>query len=76
MRKHNPSHLGEVLEDLYLEPLGLNVAGMTEAFGVFLFPMGRDDQLRWDRYQVHSFNPIVNQLRILGHWRQMITITN
>ena len=34
MEMHNPTHPGEVLKELYLEPLGLSVTEAAEALGV------------------------------------------
>jgi len=34
MEMHNPPHPGEVLRELYLEPLGLTVGGAAKALGV------------------------------------------
>ena len=31
---HNPTHPGEILRELYLEPLGLSVTAAAEALGV------------------------------------------
>jgi antitoxin HigA-1 len=34
MQMHKPAHPGEVLKDMYLEPLGLSVTEAAEALGV------------------------------------------
>ena len=34
MPMHNPPHPGEILQDLWLEPLGLSIGGAAEALGV------------------------------------------
>lgn len=34
MEMYNPAHPGEVLKDLYLEPLGLTITEAAEALGV------------------------------------------
>lgn len=34
MKMHNPPHPGEILKELYLEPLGLSVTRAAEALGV------------------------------------------
>ncbi|MGH8471393.1 MAG: HigA family addiction module antitoxin [Gammaproteobacteria bacterium] len=34
MRMHNPSHPGEIIKSLCLEPLGVNVTQTAEALGV------------------------------------------
>lgn len=33
-RMHNPSHPGEILRDLYLDPMGITITGAAEALGV------------------------------------------
>ena len=34
MKMHNPPHPGEVLRELYLQPLGLTVKGAAEGLGI------------------------------------------
>ena len=34
MNMHNPPHPGEIIRDLYLEPLGLSVTDAASALGV------------------------------------------
>jgi len=34
MRMHNPAHPGEILRELYLEPLGITITEAAEALGV------------------------------------------
>lgn len=33
-RMHNPAHPGEILRELYLEPMGITIAGAAKALGV------------------------------------------
>lgn len=47
MLMHNPPHLGEVLRELCLEPLGLTVTAAAEALGVSRKKLSAVLKARW-----------------------------